>query len=232
MSATKRGAKRREADYYPTPLATAMKCVGLMRPPTPDPLMCEPSAGCGSFATAMLGTFPSKYQIDAIEPDNAHSMALSNTLALHYPITLEKFKKLNPDLKYDIIAGNPPFSLAKEHIDICLTMLLPRGQLGQLLPLSFLASAKRKEWLKSTPLKCIHVLGRPSFVHVYACKKLYKSKEPGCGWSVTVSPEGAYPIRCLDCGNIGLTKTTTDAQDYGFYIWEEGYEGEPIVRWA
>lgn len=58
------------------------------------------------------------------------------------------------DMAFDLVASNPPFSLAENFVRAAWNMLLPGGVMIFLLPLSFLASEKRRcgLWLDLPPL--------------------------------------------------------------------------------
>ena len=76
-------------------------------------------------------------------------------------INLESIK----DKKYDIIIGNPPFSLAKEFVEKSLDLLNENGVLIFLLRTAFLESKKRFEFWQSNPVTGLYVLSkRPSFL--------------------------------------------------------------------
>ena len=66
--------------------------------------------------------------------------------------------------KYDVIIGNPPYSMAQEFIDKCLTLLNPGGRLIFLLRTNFLESKKRFTWWQDKIPSGLYVLSkRPSF---------------------------------------------------------------------
>jgi hypothetical protein len=68
--------------------------------------------------------------------------------------------------RYDLIIGNPPYSLAEEHVRLCLGLLADGGQLVFLLRLAFLESAKREALWREHPPERVDVLTRrPSFTH-------------------------------------------------------------------
>lgn len=75
------------------------------------------------------------------------------------------YLKLNSSKKYDIIIGNPPFSLAKEFVEKSLDLLNENGVLIFLLRTAFLESKKRFEFWQSNPVTGLYVLSkRPSFL--------------------------------------------------------------------
>jgi hypothetical protein len=156
-------AKRREGDYYPTPAELAERIVGLVRGPmefTPRTIL-EPSAGSGSFVRACRKAWP-EAAITAVEPTErlVENLVEQPGDTVKW-CTLEAF---STRARFDLIIGNPPYSLAEEHVRICLGLLAPRGRLTFLLRLAFLESAKRKELFDAHPPESVTVLARrPSF---------------------------------------------------------------------
>lgn len=140
MSATGRGAKRRERDFYPTPAwctrAILPKLVGLH-----GASVLEPCKGDGAIMREL-----EKYtdNIDWAE------IALGRD-----------FFKWTFDRRYDFVVTNPPYSLAMEFISRSLSL---SDCVVMLLPLSFLASTKRRNWWMTHGLTALWVLSkRPSF---------------------------------------------------------------------
>jgi len=81
-------------------------------------------------------------------------------------VFIEDFLSLDKEKfqRYDVIIGNPPYSLAKEFIDKSLELLAPGGRLIFLLRTNFLESAKRFAWWQDTLPNRLYVLHkRPSF---------------------------------------------------------------------
>lgn len=69
-----------------------------------------------------------------------------------------------PDCGYDVIIGNPPYSLALDFINKSLELLHPGGLLIFLLRTNFLESEKRFKWWQEHPLSGLYTLHkRPSF---------------------------------------------------------------------
>jgi hypothetical protein len=69
---------------------------------------------------------------------------------------------------YDIVFGNPPYSVAEEFIRKAYSLVIPEGYVYFLLRLSFLEGINRGKYLfKEIPLKRVYVLSRrPSFFSV------------------------------------------------------------------
>lgn len=160
MSATNRGAKRREADFYPTPSELAERIVR-RQPLAEYARVLEPSVGSGAFLCEIRAYFPTS-RITAIDPSDTYFPTHLATEA--HRTTLEHFAASRPDARFDLIIGNPPFSLAEEHVRICSSMLAPDGRLVFLLRLAFLETRKRaKLWRECQPAKVTVLRERPSF---------------------------------------------------------------------
>lgn len=164
MSATNRGRKRIPADAYQTPPELCEALVSRLVPtadvraashPGEPVRILEPSSGMGNFVRALRGEFPKAHVVSVDPnqkypgPDEHHAM---------------RFEDFTPNEPFDIICGNPPFSLAEAHVRRALTMLAPNGVLGFLLRLSFLEAKKRQALWRDHPVEMIYALSeRPSF---------------------------------------------------------------------
>jgi hypothetical protein len=136
MSATCRGAKRHDADFYVTPESAFKPLLSFI------PLVgqvWEPACGDGRLIKWML--------------ENGLG-ADGNDLSNGYDF----LKDVTPR---EAIVTNPPFSLALEFCDHALDCSL---DVFMLLRLNFLASKKRQEWWRRNPPAALFVLSeRPSF---------------------------------------------------------------------
>jgi hypothetical protein len=84
--------------------------------------------------------------------------------ALADNVTIGSFFDYEPDCGYDVIIGNPPYSLALDFINKSLELLHPGGLLIFLLRTNFLESEKRFKWWQEHPLSGLYTLHkRPSF---------------------------------------------------------------------
>lgn len=163
MSATNRGSKRNEADFYATPLETVYTLLDNYEIIYPEDVILEPGAGSGNIIRA-LRERGYKNHIDAVELRVEEYCNLSN-----YADQVLIYDYLSPLIntngrKYDVIIGNPPYSLAQEFIDKSLELLAPGGRLIFLLRTNFLESKKRFEWWQDKLPNGLYVLhSRPSF---------------------------------------------------------------------
>lgn len=220
MSATNRGAKRRDADFYPTPDELAERIVSSV-PLISDISILEPSAGSGAFVRACRANWPLA-RVSQVEPGPHHF----DPEVDGYRATLEEFAARLPDARFDLIIGNPPFSLAKEHIRLCLSMLAPSGRLVFLLRLAFLETKKRaKFWRECPPAKVTVLRERPSFCWSWSCKVGKKTVHK---WT---SAPGVKHTHCPECGSGKLKVTKTDACAYAVFEWHEGFAGKPELGW-
>lgn len=141
MSATNRGTKRREADYYATPEAAFRPLLPyLHRTCERDDLeVWEPACGDGRLLEWM-----NEYGIESDGSDLSKS-----------------YDFLKDGKARGVIVTNPPFSLA---LEFCDHAIAHSPNVFMLLRLNFLASEKRHEWWKLHKPSALFVLSkRPSF---------------------------------------------------------------------
>lgn len=111
--------------------------------------------------------------------------------------------------KFDLILTNPPFSKAVDFIE---KSLKEAHTVVMLLPVSFLGSRERKDFINKYPITHLRPLSkRPAFVK--RCKK----KKSDCGHPVSYLIEEEIEI-CPDCG--GKLSPSTDAIEYAWFIWD------------
>ena len=160
MSATNRGTARREADFYATPLESVYAFLDCYDGIGPYDSILEPSAGNGNIIKALRDRGYTNH-IDAIElreEERDHLIGLADRVGILDYLTDTGLGK------YDVIIGNPPYSLAQEFIDKSLSLLRPGGRLIFLLRTNFLESVRRFEWWQDKTPTGLYVLSkRPSF---------------------------------------------------------------------
>lgn len=161
MSATNRGSKRKESDFYATPLDTVYALLDNYDGIKEGDIILEPSAGNGNIIQALRDRGYKNF-IEAVElreDETTNLMNISSEVSICDFLT-----DYNATCKYDVIIGNPPYSLAQEFIDKCLDLLAPGGRLIFLLRTGFLESDKRFEWWQDKTPNGLYVLHkRPSF---------------------------------------------------------------------
>lgn len=107
-----------------------------------------------------------------------------------------------PDKKYDTIITNPPYSLAAEFIEKCISILLPYGKLAMFLRINFLETVKRKELFDKYP---------PKYVYVF------RKRMPVFNNGEEINPKTGKAWNTLLCN--------------AWYVWQKGCYSEPIIRW-
>ena len=159
MSATNRGAVRRESDFYATPLESVYSFLDAYDGIKPSDKILEPSAGNGAILHA-LASRGYKNRVTAVEirPEEIGLYFFTND------VRYGDFLDMDFEERFDVIIGNPPYSLAQEFIDKALSILNPGGRLIFLLRTNFLESEKRfKWWQDKTPRGLYTLHKRPSF---------------------------------------------------------------------
>lgn len=158
MSATNRGSERRAYDFYATPVDVVKNFLNNYNLPKGNIL--EPSAGNGNIIKALRDK-GIQNNITAIEIREEEE---SNLNVLSDKVIIGNFLEWNPDKDYDVIIGNPPYSLAREFIEKCFEIANENTVIIMLLRTAFLESKSRFEFWQEHPLTELHVLSkRPSF---------------------------------------------------------------------
>lgn len=103
--------------------------------------------------------------------------------------------------KFDSVVTNPPYSLAQEFLEKSMTILNKNGKIAMFLKIQFLEGAKREKMFKKYP---------PRYVYVFTKRQNpWRNGSPldekGKPWSGTMC--------------------------FAWFVWEEGFKGEPILRW-
>lgn len=170
--------KRREADFYPTPKTLVAKGVSLALERYTDRTSIFPWAtrnmsfldpGCGPDARfaehADTLCFGDIVGVD-IGTDRGIGLSEKPNVSLYWGVDFldgEDSDWGHPE-KYDIICGNPPFSLAEQFVSRCLELVAPEGVVCLLLRLGFWESQARVPLLTEFPPAMTYVLSqRPSF---------------------------------------------------------------------
>ena len=119
-----------------------------------------------------------------------------------YPGTvISDFLTTTINKKYDCVITNPPFSLAQEFIEKSMTVLKPNGIVCMFLKIQFLEGVKRKEFFEKYPPKYVYV-----FRQRMATWNNGQELDPnGKRWATTMC--------------------------HAWFVWENGFNGEPTIRW-
>ena len=157
--------KRSPYDFYPTPESAVEAFIEADKKNWINKTtycVLEPSAGDGNIVR-VLKKHLDKIDIVANEIDSTHTEELNKSgcsISVYEDFLNER---LFPQVDFDVIITNPPFSLAQEFITKSLEEYKPKRTI-MLLRLNFLASQKRKEFWQKYPPSRIYVLSkRPSF---------------------------------------------------------------------
>lgn len=159
MSATNRGGKRKESDFYITPVNTIINFLEHYK--LKDGNILEPSAGNGNFLK-VIKDLGYKNNITACELRQEEYNNL-NTYA--NDIYIGDFLTYKPNKSFKTIIGNPPYSLAMEFINHCFKIADKDTEIIMLLRTAFLESKKRYGFWLQHPVNGLYVLSqRPSFL--------------------------------------------------------------------
>lgn len=125
MSATNRGTKRIESDFYATPLEAVETLLRNYDDISPEDSILEPAAGNGNIIQALREN-GFKNQITAIE---IREEEFENLESLANVVAITDFLDPDPEItkKFDVIISNPPYTQAQEFIDKSLALLKPGG---------------------------------------------------------------------------------------------------------
>lgn len=157
---------RRESDFYPTPQALCDAICQRLAALLPYPnRIIEPSAGSGNFIRSIRAAWP-EASVTAVENDGNHEATLRALCADVVPGDFESCEEqfMWGDAPF-LVVGNPPFSLAREHVEHALCLLPTDSHLAFLLRMSFLGSQERARtlWAKPSLRYLIPLAQRPSF---------------------------------------------------------------------
>lgn len=162
MSATNRGAERKAYDFYATPTDVVLNFLEKQN-------ISKLKGNGGNIRTfssngniiKALNTYCKDKRIEACEIRQEEEMGLKE---ISNEVIIGDFLELDIDKKYDVIIGNPPYSLAKEFVEKSLNCLKDDGVLIFLLRTAFLESKSRYEFWQKNPLSGLYTLSkRPSF---------------------------------------------------------------------
>ncbi|WP_137743416.1 hypothetical protein [Robertmurraya siralis] len=164
MSATNRGSKRVESDFYATPLNVIDNL--LSHHQLKDGIILEPSAGNGNFIRSIRNNgYINNVIANELRTEEINNLLNSGAnIVTNMDYLSDEFEIPNIDnKKVETVIGNPPFSLAKEFLEVTFNRF-PNAEIIMLLRLAFLESKKRYDFWKKHPVSKLYVLSeRPSF---------------------------------------------------------------------
>lgn len=103
--------------------------------------------------------------------------------------------------KFNNLVTNPPYSLAQEFLEKGMEVITDGGKIAMFLKIQFLEGAKRREMFLKYP---------PKYIYVFS-----KRQNPWRNGSPV--DEKGKPWASTMC--------------FAWFIWEKGFNGEPIIRW-
>jgi len=161
LSATNRGSKRIESDFYPTPLITIDSFLDNYR--LKDGTILEPCAGNGNLIGAIRGRgYTDEIVANEIRESEHDNLASAGANYIYH----EDFLNVEiPSHDVRTIITNPPFNLAKEFI-LRSKELYPNAEVIMLLRLAFLESKSRLDFWKDNNVDELYILSqRPKFIN-------------------------------------------------------------------
>ena len=106
------------------------------------------------------------------------------------------------ETKYDSIITNPPYSLAQEFLEKSMSIINKNGKIAMFLKIQFLEGVARKEMFNKYPPKYIYVFTKRQ----NPLRNGSPIDENGKAWASTMC--------------------------FAWFVWEEGFAGEPVIRWC
>lgn len=160
MSATNRGSKRIESDFYATPEKTIHRFLTAYDCDMNGLNIFEPCAGKGAICKVIKEKYP-RSKIEANEIREEEVDALSQYCE---EVHCADFRDCLILRDQDIIITNPPYSIAEEIIKTCFKVRDDKTVVIMLLRTAFLESKKRYDFWQKHPVNHLYVLSeRPSF---------------------------------------------------------------------
>lgn len=150
MSATNRGSKRVESDFYATPLDCIQNFIDNYG--NISGCVLEPSAGNGNISSIIKKN--GEVYVISLELRDCEEQILKE---VSDEVVIGDFLKYTTDKKFDYIIGNPPYSLAQEFLEKGMEIVEDGGTISMFLKIQFLEGVKRSEMFKKYPPKTINV---------------------------------------------------------------------------
>lgn len=220
MTSTNRGAARQSDDFYETQAEVVRAILPHL---TPGPVI-DPFCGRGAILDVVETEWkPSWTEGIELDAGRANAAAKSGGAKAHRIVSCrDAFSDHHWNGADDAsIITNPPYSQALKAILRAATEARRRER-AFLLRLDFLGSKARAQFHRENPCD-VHVLPwRPEFVASLKCKA------DGCGWAKVQPLDEPRSRKCPRCGAGGLQISTTDSNEYGWFVYGPGRGG----RWS
>jgi len=150
--------KRRDYDWYPTPYWCIHRL--LERFKLPGGLWLEPCAGDGAIIKA-VSEVRDDFRWNAVE---IQAVAAPLLRPLCPSVVITDFLTWQHPTPLPVgVLTNPPYTLSLQFVEHCLSMV--RRYVIMLMPLTFLASKDRNDFLQANPPSVFPLPNRPSFTH-------------------------------------------------------------------
>ena len=157
---------RRKSDFYPTPYGLCNYAMNTIIPSNFSPSrILDPGAGEGRWGKFARGRWPLA-RIEGLDiEDYSHLTKKLYKAYTYYYSMCDYINSYYSRSIYDLVIGNPPFSLAEEFIRKSLSILKMGGYLLFLLKTDFLAGIKRQKglWTFHPPKEVWVCSKRPSW---------------------------------------------------------------------
>lgn len=154
--------KRRKGDFYETP-AYAIDAIIPHLPLDVATLLVDAGSGSGAISAGVAARYPN-LEIMGVEK-NEELVAQARARGLYAAeFHVDDFEKWSPNVRApEVVIMNPPYSRAIEFVDRALRLVKRGGHVVALLRLGFLASKRRREFLKKHMPDVYVLTKRPSF---------------------------------------------------------------------
>ena len=197
--------EREENDYYATDPLAAIELLNIE--PQIDNIW-ENAVGAGHLATVFNKVGKLRVISDLVDrgyrPEGI-------------PVSYGKdFMQMNKMWKGDIVT-NPPYSVAIEWAEHCLSLIQEGRYVALFLKLTFLEGKARKEFFKKNPPIRIWVSSSRIPCARNGEFEIFKKDKSG---NIKYDKEG-NPIK----------EKVSSATSYAWFIWQKGFKGFPEIRW-
>lgn len=189
---------REEGDAYYTPPWAVRAFLSAFHPhlgPTDWLRVLEPSCGRGAVLRELVAAGISNERIWGVDIDVEAAIACRSA-GFEY-VACADYLTIPLARRFDLVIGNPPYSLAEEFIRRSLDLLKDSGRCAFLLRLNFLEGQKRAPWLRQHVPDVYVLPRRPSF---YASgPKKGKTDGTAYAWMVWArAPRTTGTVQILD----------------------------------